>query len=199
MKFHGIDYYFRKKKKMVILNSKINEILPELMDRNLKLADRLKDKLKVSLFFNGIEQRNKQYLQNFIFSSKQRTKDLRTGVKMDKALKHSSEMLSVLCNQMSDDIMIQNIEQLKKEKKLILEKTEEETHSKIDELLNNLRNAIKKPKNTKKELETKNEKSYTSKDINEVKDYIIDKIKVEEKKTNEKITGYLKKLYISKL
>ena len=194
MKFHGIDYYFRKKKKMVILNSKINEILPELMDRNLKLADRLKDKLKVSLFFNGIEQRNKQYLQNFIFSSKQRTKDLRTGVKMDKALKHSSEMLSVLCNQMSDDIMIQNIEQLKKEKKLILEKTEEETHSKIDELLNNLRNAIKKPKNTKKELEIKNEKSYTSKDINEVKDYIIDKIKVEEKKTNEKITGYLKKL-----
>ena len=93
MKFHGIDYYFRKKKKMVILNSKINEILPELMDRNLKLADRLKDKLKVSLFFNGIEQRNKQYLQNFIFSSKQRTKDLRTGVKMDKALNHSSEML----------------------------------------------------------------------------------------------------------
>ena len=68
MKFNVIPNYFRRKKKMVILNNKVSEILPELMDRNLKLADRLQNKLKVSSFFNSIEQRNKNYLQNFIFS-----------------------------------------------------------------------------------------------------------------------------------
>ena len=186
--------YFRRKKKMVILNSKVSEILPELMDRNLKLADRLQNKLKVSSFFNSIEQRNKNYLQNFIFSSIKRTKDLKTGVQFDEAIKQSSKMMSVLINQMDDDIFLKNMEKLIKEKKLVLEKTEQETHIKIEELLTNLRNAIKKPKVVKQEVDSKIEKSYSAKDINEVKEYIGEKIKVEEKKTNDKITSYLKKL-----
>ena len=199
MKFNVNPNYFRRKKKKVILNSKVSEILPELMDRNLKLADRLQNKLKVSSFFNSIEQRNKNYLQNFIFSSDKRTKDLKTGVQFDEAIKQSSKMMSVLINQMDDDIFIKNMEKLIKEKKLVLENTEQETHIKIDELLNNLRNAIKKPKVVKQEVESKIEKSYSAKDINDVKEYIGEKIKVEEKKTNDKITSYLKKLnYIFK-
>ena len=199
MKFNVIPNYFRRKKKMVILNNKVSEILPELMDRNLKLADRLQNKLKVSSFFNSIEQRNKNYLQNFIFSSDKRIKDLKTGVQFDEAIKQSSKMMSVLINQMDDDIFIKNMEKLIKEKKLVLENTEQETHIKIDELLNNLRNAIKKPKVVKQEVESKIEKSYSAKDINDVKEYIGEKIKVEEKKTNDKITSYLKKLnYIFK-
>ena len=118
MKFNGMPNYFRRKKKMVILNSKVSEILPELMDRNLKLADRLQNKLKVSSFFNSIEQRNKNYLQNFIFSSIKRTKDLKTGVQFDEAIKQSSKMMSVLINQMDDDIFLKNMEKLIKEKKL---------------------------------------------------------------------------------
>lgn len=199
MKFHGTEKYFYKKRKMVILNSKINEILPELFDRNLKLADRLKNKLKVSSFFNSIEHRNKKYLQDFIFSSDKRTKDIKTGVEMDKAIQQSSKTMSLLCNQMNGDILIKNKEQLMKEKKLLCENTEEETHNRIEELLNNLKNAIKKPKTTKKEVDVKFDKSYSSKDINEVKDYIGDKIIIEEKKTNDKINHYLKKLnYIFK-
>ena len=164
MKFNGMPNYFRRKKKMVILNSKVSEILPELMDRNLKLADRLQNKLKVSSFFNSIEQRNKNYLQNFIFSSIKRTKDLKTGVQFDEAIKQSSKMMSVLINQMDDDIFLKNMEKLIKEKKLVLEKTEQETHIKIEELLNNLRNAIKKPKVVKQEVDSKIEKSYTEED-----------------------------------
>lgn len=199
MKFHGTEKYFYKKRKMVILNSKINEILPELFDRNLKLADRLKNKLKVSSFFNSIEHRNKKYLQDFIFSSDKRTKDIKTGVEMDKAIQQSSKTMSLLCNQMNGDILIKNKEQLMKEKKLLCENTEEETHNRIEELLNNLKNAIKKPKTMKKEVDAKFDKSYSSKDINEVKDYIGDKIIIEEKKTNDKINHYLKKLnYIFK-
>ena len=75
MKMHGTEYYFHKKNKMAIINSKVGTILPELINRNLKLAERLKDKLKVSSFFNNIEKRNKQYLTNFIFSSNKRFKN----------------------------------------------------------------------------------------------------------------------------
>ena len=186
--------YFRRKKKMVILNSKMNEILPELMERNLKLMDRVKNKLKVSSFFNSVENRNKKYLQDFIFSSDKRTKDLKIGVQMDKAIEQSSKTMTVLCNHMDDDILIQNMEQLIKEKKLICENTEQETHSKIEELLNNLKNAIKKQKIVKKELELKSDKSKSTQDISETKEYISNKIKIDEKKANDKITDYLRKL-----
>ena len=199
MKFHGMSYYYRTKKKMVILNSKVKTILPELMECNLKLGGRLKDKLKVSSFFNSLEHRNKNYLHNFISSSDKRIRDLKIGVQMDKVLKHSSQEISALCNHMNEDITIKNMNKLIKEKKLVCEKTEEETHSKIKELLNNLKSAIKNNNNEKKEVEVKNEKSFSQNDINEVKEFIGNKIKNEEKKTDDKIKNYLKKLnYIFK-
>ena len=199
MKFHSTAYYFLKKEKMVILNSKVNTILPELMERNIKLAGRLKDKLKVSSFFNSLEKRNKKYLKNFIFSSDKRARDLKMGVQMDKALKLSSNGISALCNHINDDILIKNMNQLIKEKKLVCEKTEDETHSKIEELLNNLKLLINDNKIEKKELELKNKKSFFQNDIKEIKEYIGDKIKTEEKKTTDKINNYLKKLnYIFK-
>ena len=199
MKMHGTTFYFHKTKKMAIFNSKVGAILPELLDRNLKLAERLKDKLKVSSFFNNIEKRNKEYLNNFIFSSNQRTKELKTGIQMDQVLNKNSKIMSILCDKMNEDILIQNLEQLKKEKKLICEKTEEETNSKIDELLFNLKSIIKKPKLFKKDFNTSNNNSVHKREINELKNYIGNKIKSEEKETNDKISNYLKKLnYIFK-
>ena len=152
MKFHGTDYYFHKKKKMAIINSKVRTILPELINRNKKLVDRLRDKLKVSSFFNNIEKRNKLYLQTFISSSNKRKRDLKTGIQIDNVIKQNSEIMSILCDKMDDDILIKNFDKLKKEKQLVCEKTEEETHNKIDELLFNLKSIIKKPKKLKKEL-----------------------------------------------
>ena len=199
MKMHGTEYYFHKKNKMAIINSKVGTILPELINRNLKLAERLKDKLKVSSFFNNIEKRNKQYLTNFIFSSNKRIKDLKTGIQIEQVIKKSSDIMSIVCNKMDDDILIKNFEQLKKEKKLVCENTEEETHSKIDELLYKMKSLIKKPNTMKIEVKTNNDNSYQKKEINEIKEYIGNKIKNEEKTTDDKITNYLKKLnYIFK-
>ena len=75
--------------------------------------------------------------------------------------------MSLLCNQIDDDIIIKNMEKLNKEKKLLFEKTEQETHNKIEELLNNLRTVIKKPKLEKRVFDSKIGKSFTPKDINE--------------------------------
>ena len=118
---------------------------------------------------------------------------------MDQVLNKNSKIMSILCDKMNEDILIQNLEQLKKEKKLICEKTEEETNSKIDELLFNLKSIIKKPKLFKKDFNTSNNNSVHKREINELKNYIGNKIKSEEKETNDKISNYLKKLnYIFK-
>ena len=196
MKFHGTDYYFHKKKKMAIINSEVRKILPELINRNKKLVERLRDKLKVSSFFNNIEKRNKQYLQTFIYSSNKRKKDIKSGIQIDNVIKQNSEIMSILCNKIDDDILIKNFDELKKEKILVCEKTEEETHNKIDELLFSLKSIVKKPKKLKKELKiiSNDNTSHNKKDINEIMDYIGNKIKNEEKNADNKIGDYLKKL-----
>ena len=85
--------------------------------------------------------------------------------------------MSILCDKMDDDILLKNFDKLKKEKQLVCEKTEEETHNKIDELLFNLKSIIKKPKKLKKELkiisnDNININKKNKKDINEIMEYI---------------------------
>ena len=192
-----LEDYVKKQKKMDLLNSKINLILPELMSRNLKLIERLKNKLKVSSFFNNIEHRNKKYFHDFINSSDKRAKDLKTGLKINKAVKQSSKTISLLCKQMSDDLILKNADLLLKEKKLISENTEQETHIKINELIHNLKSAVKTPYGIKIKPMKKIIKSLSQEEIKEAQDYIGDKIKKEEKQIQDKINKYLKKLHKS--
>ena len=197
MKTKEIDYYDKRRKKMDLLNSKISLILPELMSRNIKLVDRLKNKLKVSTFFNNIEHRNKKYFNGFIISSDKRVKDLKTGLKIKKAIKQSSKDMTTLCRQMSDDLILKNADSLLKEKKLISENTEQETHIKINELIKNLQIAVKKPNGIKINQKKKIIKSLSQDEIKEAKEYIGDKIKKEEYQINDKINKYLEKLHNS--
>ena len=197
MKEKELEDISKKSQKMDLLNSKISLILPELMSRNIKLIERLKNKLKVSSFFNNIEHRNKKYFQDFIFSSNKRAKDLKTGLKINKAIKQSSKSMSLLLRQMNEDIILKNAEVLLKEKKLISENTEQETHIKINELLQNLKTAVKTPYGTKIKPMRKIIKSLSQNEIKEAKEYISDKIIKEENQIQEKINKYLKKLHNS--
>ena len=194
MKEKKLEDIDKKRIKMDLINAKLSLILPELMSRNLKLIERLKNKLKVSSFFNNIEHRNKKYFQDFIFSSNKRAKDLKTGLKIDKAIKQSSKTMSLLLRQMSEDIILKNADALLKEKKLISENTEQETHIKINELLQNLKNAVKTPYGTKIKPIKKIVKSLSQNEIKEAQEYITDKIKKEEIQIQEKVNKYLKKL-----
>ena len=197
MKEKELEYFIRKQKKMDALNSKIRLILPELMSRNIKLIDRLKNKLKVSSFFNNIEHRNKKYFQDFISSSHKRAKDLKTGLKINKAIKQGSRTMSLLCKQMSDDIILKNANILLKEKKLISENTEQETHIKINELLQNLKTAVKTPYGIKEKPAKKIIKSLSQEEIKDAQDFISEKIWKEENQIQEKINKYLIKLHNS--
>ena len=74
------------------------EFLPELMLRNTKLGNRLKSKLKVSSLLNNIELRNQRYLKEFISSSDRTLQDLKSGLQLSKAMKISSDNLSLFEN-----------------------------------------------------------------------------------------------------
>ena len=192
-----IEDFEKKQKRMDLLNSKISLILPELMHRNLKLIKRLNNKLKVSSFFNNIENRNKKYFHDFICSSDKRAKDLKTGLKINKAIEQNSKSISLLCRQMSDDIILKKANLLLREKKLISENTEHETHMKINKLINNLKKTVKTSNETQIKPIKTIIKSLSHKELKEAQDYIGDKIIIEQKRIQDKINKYLKKLHIS--
>lgn len=176
------------------MNDKIGIILPELMARNSKLGVRLNSKLKVSNFLNITENHNHKYLKSFVLHSDKRVKDIKTGLKLLKAINQSSKNLSPLCSKISNDIILQNSDFLIEEKKLLNENTEQETHIKINDLIQNLKNIVKNS-NLHPNKSSKNSiKSLSEDRFQDIKNYVNNKIKNENNMINNKIQGYLEKL-----
>ena len=181
----------RKKKAMDLLNSKITIVLPDLMSSNTKLGERLRNKLKVSTLFNSIEHRNSKYLKGFIKSSNIRANFLKTGLEMNKAIKQSTKNITSLCNEMKGDLILQNIDLLLNEKKILNENTEQETHIKINNLLQTMKKAIKPPIYYKNEDDKNEIKILTEEEMDKMKDYIRNKITKEQDSLQTNITNYV--------
>ena len=181
----------RQKKAMNLLNSKITIVLPELMSSNTKLGERLRNKLKVSTLFNSIEHRNSKYLKGFIKSSNIRANFLKTGLEMNKAIKQSTKNITSLCNEMKGDLILQNIDLLLNEKKILNENTEQETHIKINNLLQTMKKAIKPPIYYKNEDDKNEIKILTEEEMDKMKDYIRNKITKEQDSLQTNITNYV--------
>ena len=190
----NIDDQLRMKKAMDALNSKLTLVLPDLMSSNTKLEERLKNKLKVSTLFNNIEHRNRKYLKAFIYNANQRANFLKTGLELNKAIKQSKKNMSSLCKQMEGDLILKNMDILLNEKKLISENTEQETHMKLNNLINTMKRAIKPPLFTKRDEEKKELKILTENEIDKIKDYISDKIIKEKNNLVNNINIYVNEL-----
>ena len=178
-----------------IINEKLKLILPELLARNLKLTDRLKNKLKVSTFLNNTENRNQRYLKIFLSSSDKRVRDIKTGLELSKAVKQSSKNLSNLCSKIDNDIILQNSDFLSSEKKLLNENTEQETHMRINSLILNMKNMVKKINNYHVPKSSTNNSKYLSKSyINNINNILKNKLENEKNIVNYKINSYKSKL-----
>ena len=183
-----------KNYKSSFVTEKIKLILPELLARNIKLSERLKGKLKVSTFLNNTEIRNQKYLKYFLSSSDKRLKDIKTGLELSKAVKQSTKNLSSLCNKLDNDVILQNSDFLTEEKKLLNENTEQETHLKINSLLFNLKNTLKK-NNLRQRTQNQEKIKYLSKSyMNNIKGVLKNKLETEKKLVNYKINSYKTKL-----
>ena len=178
-----------------IINEKLKLILPELLARNLKLTDRLKNKLKVSTFLNNTENRNQRLLKIFLSSSDKRVRDIKTGLELSKAVKQSSKNLSNLCSKIDNDIILQNSDFLSSEKKLLNENTEQETHMRINSLISNMKNMVKKINNYHVPKSSTNKSKYLSKSyINNINNILKNKLENEKNIVNYKINSYKSKL-----
>ena len=133
---------YNYKKNKIILN-KLNNSLPELISRNENLIERLKNKIKVSSFMNNSEHKNQKYLNYFLISSGKRVSDLKTGLGLRRVMKKGTSYLAPICKHINNDVIIKNGDFLIKEKKLINENTEQETHNKINELIKDIYHLIK--------------------------------------------------------
>ena len=127
------SYEYGSKKNRKILK-RIKGSLPELMSRNLKLAQELKDKLAISSFMNDTETKSKKYLQQFLLSSQNRVSGIKTGIGLSNVIKDGTKKIDNICNHINDDIVIKNCEFLLNEKKLMNQKIAKVKHYKINRI-----------------------------------------------------------------
>lgn len=184
---------YGNKRNKIILNT-ITKNLPELMSRNLNLGERLKNKIIVSSFMNNTENKSQKYLKYFVISSGKRVKDLKTGLGLKKVIKKGIIHLSPICNNINNDLIIKNGDFLIKQKKLIKEKTEQETHNKINELIKGIKHIIKPVKITKKSSIHKMVKSVSDIELSKAKNYINNELNNDQQKLKNKLNYYINKV-----
>ena len=190
MKIKKFNDQLRQKKAMNILNSKLTLVLPDLMSSNTKLGERLRNKLKASTLFNSIENKNRKYLKGFILSSNQRANFLKTGLDLEKSLKQSKKNINSLCDEMECDIILRNMDVILNEKKVLNENREQETHLKINNLLNVMKKALKPVVFNKKEDDKKGVKILTENEMEKAKDYVGNQIIKEQNIILNNINNY---------
>ena len=174
----------------------VEEILPELINRNTKLSNRIKTKLKVSSLLNNIELRNQNYLKELISSSDKTVQDLKSGLNLSKAMKLSSDELSFLNSRILNDCFMRKNNVIINTKKNLNKNTEEETNMIIKKSIINLRNSINPThKHREKPKNEENKKKFLSEtELTNAKKVIDNKLYEDEQKIKEEIKNYLEKV-----
>ena len=174
---------------------RINCSLPELMTRNMKLGQELKNKVAVSSFMNETEAKAKKYLTQFLLSSKKRVKDIKTGLGLEKIIKEGSKKLDLICNHIDNDVYCKNSDFLLKEKNLISNKITKEKHERIKELIKNIKYIIKPTKLKRKSISHRIVKSVPEIQMMKVKNAIKNEFTNDEILLRKKINYYKKNLF----
>ena len=172
---------------------RVKRLLPKLMDNNINLCNKLNDKLRVSSFINDTELRNQKYLKNYVNSSDNYLRQIKSGFMLNKVIKQNIPKISILSEQISNDCFIKGRNVLHKEKTLLKENNEIETNLEIDELIGKIRDTLN-PKKRKKVvtfLPIKLYKPLSSSDLLRYKNNLNFQIKKDEEEFKDKISTYL--------
>ena len=132
----------KKNKSIPIIGDVIEKVLPELLERNIKLGNRLNSKLKVSSLLNNIELRNQNYLKELVSSSDRNVQDLKSGLELSKAMKLSSSKLSLLNSKFLNDCFMRKNNIIYNTKKNLNKSTEEQTNMIIKQSINVIRDCF---------------------------------------------------------
>ena len=184
--------YGSKKNKKILKKMKI--ALPELMTKNLKLGQELKNRITISSFMNETDTKAKKYLKKFLLSSQNRVKNTKIGLGLINAVQKGSGNLSSLYNQINNDLYMKNGDFLIQKKNLLMEKTDQEKHDKINNLINNIKYIIKPIKINKKSNSHRIVKSVSETEMNNAKNIIFKEISDDKNIIKDKINYYRKSL-----
>ena len=187
-------YTYGSKRNKKILK-KIECSLPELMTRNLKLGQELKNKITISSFMNETETKTKKYLTQFLMSSRKRVKDIKTGLCLNNVIKEGYKKLNPICNHIDNDLYVKNSDYLLKEKNLISQKIAKEKHERINQLINNIKYIIKPTKLKRKSDSHRIVKSVPEYQMQKAKSVIKNELSNDENLLKRKITFYKQNLF----
>ena len=187
-------YTYGSKRNKKILK-RIECSLPELMTRNLKLGQELKNKITISSFMNETETKTKKYLTQFLVSSRKRVKDIKTGLCLNNVIKEGYKKLNPICNHIDNDLYVKNSDYLLKEKNLISQKIAKEKHERINQLINNIKYIIKPTKLKRKSDSHRIVKSVPEYQMQKAKSIIKNELSNDENLLKRKITFYKQNLF----
>ena len=187
-------YTYGSKRNKKILK-RIECSLPELMTRNLKLGQELKNKITISSFMNETETKTKKYLTQFLMSSRKRVKDIKTGLCLNNVIKEGYKKLNPICNHIDNDLYVKNSDYLLKEKNLISQKIAKEKHERINQLINNIKYIIKPTKLKRKSDSHRIVKSVPEYQMQKAKSVIKNELSNDENLLKRKITFYKQNLF----
>ena len=98
--------------------------------------------MQVSSLLNNIELRNQYYLKELVSSSERTVQDLKSGLELPKAIKSSSDKLSILNLKILNDFFMKKSNVIFNTKQSLKRSTEEETNMIIKRSINVLRDCI---------------------------------------------------------
>ena len=187
--------------KFTPLNKALNEYLPELLQRNKKIGQRLKSKIEVNFLLNNIELRNQSYLKKLISSSENTLQNIKSGVDLNTSTKLTQKKLSPLNFQILDDFFLRKNNVIINTKKNLLKNTEEESNAIIKDNLHIIKHYLN-PTNVileKTILELPTKKYLSKPELIEAEKVINNKIKQDEISINSRLKYYLDRVKTIKL
>ena len=187
--------------KFTPLNKALNEYLPELLQRNKKIGQRLKSKVEVSFLLNNIELRNQAYLKKLVSSSEKTLQNIKSGLDFKKAMELSQGKLSPINYQILDDYFLRKNNVITNTKRHLGKNTEEESNGIIKSSLHIIKHFLN-PTNKiaeEPEIELPKKKFLSKSELIEAEKVIGNKLIQDENVLNTRVKKYLDRVQKIKL
>jgi hypothetical protein len=172
--------------------TKFQDLLPELLSRNMNQGKSLKDKIQVNSFFEKREKKAWKNVMGIIDLSQNRRLSFKNGNYLKDILSRSINEIEKMSNKILDDKLYSHVSEFNKEKKLLKENAGIENIKRVKKILTTLN---KKPNvNENNSTINHNIKSLSQNDLSIAKSIIDTKILNEQKKFQKSIISYQKQL-----
>ena len=182
--------YERYEEKPVI--TRLNHLLPELIERNIKQGKTLKDKIRVNLFFKKKKKKAWKNVMNIIDLSQNRRNSVKNGNYLKKILSRSTNEIEKMSDKILENKLYSHILEFNREKKLLKENAGVENLKRVKKILTTIR---KKDFSKKKNIEEKKKiRALSNQQLSSAKAILNSKFVSDKKKLDNSLKLYKNQL-----